>query len=140
MLGRYAQDAKQVPRLIVGACRAPEAPPPFAPSRLGGELLVGEASGGGVDGASQVATDAAVAGLISLVAILLSRRWPRAMLVVLTLFTVLAAGAAWYTAMSFVFGSAAYALSRQFSGSWRKAGTFAGIVASSSCCCSSSWS
>lgn len=93
-----------------------------------GELLVGDASGGGTDGASQVATDAAVAGVISLIALLLSRRWPRPMLVVLTLFTVLAAGAAWYTAMSFVFGSAAYALSRQFSGSWRKTGTFAGIV------------
>jgi hypothetical protein len=93
-----------------------------------GELLVGDASGGGVDGATQVATDAAVAGVISLIALLLARRWPRPMLVALTLLTVLAAAAAWYTAMSFVFGAAAYALSRQFSGAWRTTGTCAGVL------------
>lgn len=94
----------------------------------GGELLVGDASGGGVEGATQVATDAVIAGVLSLVALLLSRRWPRPMLIVLTLFTVLAAVAAWYTAMAFVFGGTAYSLSRQCSGTWRKTGAVAGII------------
>jgi len=93
-----------------------------------GELLVGDASGGGVEGAKSVATDAAIAGVISLAAVFAARGSARAATILLAALTILALVAAWYTAMAFVFGVASYGVSRPLHGTMRRVGAIAGVL------------
>lgn len=95
-----------------------------------GELLVGDASGGGPQGARAVAEMVAIGAALALLAVglvaLAGGR--RTATVCLTVLTCLALLVAWYSAMPFVLGAAAYALSRPGTPAVRRTGAVAGVL------------
>jgi hypothetical protein len=79
------------------------------------ELLVGEASGGGVPGATSMAFDTALATVVASVMVLVVtfRSSARAVVVVLTtVLAVIALLIAWYAPMAMVLGATAFGLAR----------------------------